>query len=375
MAISDQNHETCTSLELIIKVLDDYEKLSAKTKNLENFLMNLLDMNGFSLFINSHHDVIQAYPEYLGLFQNLYNSWEHFYKREMNHIFLNRYTDDYYMQQKIYAVLNKLALQFFGIDDCNFKLPKHSAEDTNNVRDIINTFIINNDIEGLDKFYWKMLTQLKDTYNKELNNLVHSLKKPDTDLKGYNIDTRNVLKLEITLYYISTYVPHFCAYCEKLLNHHDYLWLKCDERTYEKGILNELKKDKSLYYLDEIRVDWNDRWAYEKHDRRYTRELQDKGYNFYYCRGLDIRYFPAMRIKVQEVNDTREILYEGLGDIETEIDENGLQKKKITFDVRDLVLTFLENSRSSEYKSKQYKSHGNKFGIKAHDPLLYQEKK
>lgn len=126
----------------------------------------------------------------------------------------------------------------------------------------------------------------------------------------------HIKSLRIEIYIIETKTDQRCGYCEAWKNNKL-------ERKYFNQLHKLLGLDESVVMVSEVPCDWNCLHATEYKDengiiRNYPTDIDIYGENYFYAYGMDIEYFPAIRIileseKYENGKKKFESIFQGLG--------------------------------------------------------------
>jgi len=259
---------------------------------------------------------------------------------------------------------------------------KKTSERASSLEDKAKEILANGDIAKLYEFFMGNMQEMAGYFSQKIENYKTKLySAPNTSIDNFSIKLNNIDKVEIQLFYIWSRIPPKCPFCERLLQHEDMNWLRAVSK---ENILTELNLDKNKYTFKEIRCDWNDRWASEEHDSHYSDQLTDEGMNYFFARGCDIQYFPSMIIKFTPIKGKiRKETIRALGkwdyvftmkEGEQAIEIDPETKQPVLdffFNVREIVLTFLEGNTSRLDERIKDSTHGEQFGTKVNDKPLF----
>jgi len=257
-------------------------------------------------------------------------------------------------------------------------------------------FINKKDVKGLNQFYLSVITQLMDENDRKIQSFKQKIDEtPVTNIGEFDIKIKNIASLEIDLYYIWSRIAPHCPFCERMLEHDDYKWLKCENND---NIRNFLQLDKSKYVFKEIKCDWNDRSSDHDDHPHYSDVPTREGANWIRARGKSILSFPTMVIRLHTLNPIKSTqttfirrTFRALGTwepmfLETETTsgkiyepainrETGEQEYDFVFHIKDLLLGFLEDSKQKVDEIIKKGTHGPQRDIFAHDKLLFKSNK
>lgn len=127
----------------------------------------------------------------------------------------------------------------------------------------------------------------------------------------------HIKELKIEIFIIQSKVPPSCGYCDSYINN-------TLERKWLKQLHKLLNIDENRVVIEEIPCDWNCLHATEYFNKQkkrievYKMELEQEGENYFYAYGMDIEYFPSIRItlrsdKYKKGSEVFEAIFQGLG--------------------------------------------------------------
>jgi hypothetical protein len=197
----------------------------------------------------------------------------------------------------------------------------------------------------------------KDTNSKTLNATAQvfnqkKFEKPTTN--ELNEWFGHIKELAIEVFYIETRIQPNCEYCEAWKNN-------TLERKWLKKINELLGINESCVSVSDVLCDWNCLHGEEYIDPitkqmvQYPLDLDQMGEDYFYATGMDIDYFPAIRIKLKSTKyknakETFEAIFQGIGskneeEIKYQFNGNIYGKKKTVIQVKILksLLKFLKS--------------------------------
>ena len=127
----------------------------------------------------------------------------------------------------------------------------------------------------------------------------------------------HIIEINIEFFLIESKIPPYCPYCETWKSN-------VLERKWFKDLYKLLGLSETKVFISEVPCDWNCLHATDYYDpikkrmEQYSADIDEMGENYFYAYGMDIEYFPAIRIllKSKKYKDGKaifEAIFQGLG--------------------------------------------------------------